>query len=211
MTGVAGLMILALLAAACAPAAAQPVGGGPVLAPDGAMPQPALAVAAAEDAQAEGPTTASEAAVEAELPAQPPDSCPVTTAPETPFVPPAPWPATAPYAGHFWYGSAGLWTMLLDDGVWDGLAESESGYGQKVVWWADGYYWKSEPEPALTATARRLDGEAGAVRVLPATNAYHADVESFMITGMDFPTPGCWEVTGQYRDATLSYVVWIAP
>jgi hypothetical protein len=30
-----------------------------------------------------------------------------------------------------------------------------------------------------------------------------------MLVGVDFPSPGCWQLTGRYRDAVLSYVVWI--
>lgn len=27
--------------------------------------------------------------------------------------------------------------------------------------------------------------------------------------GIEFPTPGCWQLTAEYRGAALSYVVWI--
>jgi hypothetical protein len=32
-----------------------------------------------------------------------------------------------------------------------------------------------------------------------------------MLIGVDFPTPGCWQITGRYTDAELSYVVQIEP
>ena len=42
-------------------------------------------------------------------------------------------------------------------------------------------------------------------------NAYSDDIGSAMLTGVGFPTLGCWKVTGQYKDAELSVVVWVAP
>jgi hypothetical protein len=175
------------------------------------MAQPALDLRADQPVQAEGLSAAPEAGVEAALPAEPPASCPVATAPEQAFAPPAPWPAASPYAGQFWHGTAALWTMLPADGVWRALPQDAHGYGQKLPWWREGYYWKDEPRPALTVTGRRLDAEAPALQALPASNGYHADVESFMMTGFNIPTAGCWEVTGQYGEARLSFVVWVAP
>jgi hypothetical protein len=32
-----------------------------------------------------------------------------------------------------------------------------------------------------------------------------------MLVGVDFPTPGCWKITGRYADAELSYIVQIEP
>jgi hypothetical protein len=31
-----------------------------------------------------------------------------------------------------------------------------------------------------------------------------------MVTGMELPTAGCWEITAEYRGAELSYIVWVA-
>jgi hypothetical protein len=30
-----------------------------------------------------------------------------------------------------------------------------------------------------------------------------------MLTGVYTPTPGCWEITGDYKGQKLSYVVWV--
>jgi hypothetical protein len=32
-----------------------------------------------------------------------------------------------------------------------------------------------------------------------------------MITGVDVPTLGCWEITGRYRSHELSFVVSVTP
>jgi hypothetical protein len=56
----------------------------------------------------------------------------------------------------------------------------------------------------LDAPAPPLIGSKG-------TNAYAGDIGSAMLVGVDFPTLGCWKITGQYADAELSFVVWVAP
>ncbi len=32
-----------------------------------------------------------------------------------------------------------------------------------------------------------------------------------MLVGVEFPFAGCWQVTGNYRDASLTYVLWLKP
>jgi hypothetical protein len=80
-----------------------------------------------------------------------------------------------------------------------------------VFWWRDGYVWTDEPEPDLTVTGERLDAKAPPLRASKATNAYAGDIGSAMLVGVNFPTAGCWKVTGKYKDAELSFVVWVAP
>ena len=67
-----------------------------------------------------------------------------------------------------------------------------------------------EPQPAITVRGRRLD-IAGPTFTAggPGTNAIDASGE-WMLVGLSLPTPGCWEITGQYRSHTLRYVVWVA-
>ena len=134
----------------------------------------------------------------------PEEMCRVTQAPGAPFVPPAPYPANPPSKDLFWYGTAALWTQLPDDGAWGQLA-----LGEKVFWWNAGYVWDEEPSPELAVEARQLDGEATASFPGPATNAYHPTFQSAILTGIDLPTTGCWEITGKYRGTELSFVVWV--
>jgi hypothetical protein len=138
-------------------------------------------------------------------------ACPITQAPDPAFEPPAPYPAKAPYAGEFWYGTPALWTMLGDEGTWQQLPHTDAGYTQKVFWWRQGYDWRAEPEPELTVTGRRLDGSAPPLSASRATNAYHPDFSSAMLVGVDVPTLGCWEITGHIDGQALSFVVWVAP
>jgi hypothetical protein len=81
-------------------------------------------------------------------------------------------------------------------------------YRDKLFWWRDGYSGVVEARPALTVSARRLDGHAPPVRIPRATNAHHKDFGGWaMLVMVEFPTAGCWEVTGQYKEETLSFVV----
>ncbi len=141
----------------------------------------------------------------------PPASCPVTVPQEPPFTAPEPYSPNAPSADWFWHGSNSLWTEIPQDGIWYGLPHNPEGYTQKVFWWREGYVWNEEPQPALTVTGERLDAAAPPLIVSEATNAYASDIGSAMLVGVDFPTLGCWKITGKYAKAELSFVVWVAP
>lgn len=43
----------------------------------------------------------------------------------------------------------------------------------------------------------------------PATNAIIDSERGAMLTGVHVPTPGCWEITGDYEGDKLSFVVWV--
>lgn len=138
------------------------------------------------------------------------ESCPVTQPPDPRFVPPAPYPESL-NAATFWYGSNALWTALPENGEWSDLPHNAEGYTQKIFWWREGYSWQEEPEPQLTVTGQRLDASAPPLNVSRATNAFAEDIQSAMLVGVDFPTLGCWEITGQYGEQELSVIILIAP
>jgi hypothetical protein len=141
-----------------------------------------------------------------------PASCPITSRPDPPFVPPARFPTTPPGGpgGAFWYGTNDLWTKVNDDGSWGGALDASGGYGNKSFWWSAAFKVDEEPEPALQVTGRRLDASAQAAgNAGQATNAAASDIGSAMLTGLTLPTGGCWELTGRYRGHELSYVIWI--
>ena len=139
-----------------------------------------------------------------------PNSCHVTQPPNLPFIPPSPYSPNALW-NDFWYGTDSLWTAVPRNGVWSALPHNPEGYTQKVFWWRKGYSWKEEPEPPLSVTGRRLDAPAPSLNVSRATNAFAEDIGSAMLVGVDFPTLGCWEITGRYTGTELSFVVWVAP
>jgi len=140
----------------------------------------------------------------------PPATCPLTVPQDPAFVPPAPYDSLG-FEGYFWFGSSSLWTSIPQDSMWLGLPENPGGYTQKIFWWRDGYVWNEEPEPNLIVTGERLDAEAPLLVASKATNAYASDIGSAMLVGVDFPTPGCWKITGKYQDGKLSFVVLVAP
>lgn len=138
-------------------------------------------------------------------------ACALTIPPQPGFVPPPPYPAQPPpLYDAVWYGSAELWTMLNVNGeAWHDLPRHGGSLTQKTLWWREGYSAFEEPTPAISVTGRRLDGPAPIVQTDgPGTNGLRADIGAFMLVGVEIPTPGCWELTGRYGDAELSYVVW---
>jgi hypothetical protein len=141
----------------------------------------------------------------------PPESCAVTTPPDPPFMAPQPYSPDAPFESHFWFGTASLWTMLPRDAIWYGLPYNAGGYTQKVFWWSDLFSWNDEPQPELVVFGERIDAKAPPLKVSRATNASAGDIGTAMLVGVEFPTRGCWKITGQYKKSELSFVVWVAP
>ncbi len=141
----------------------------------------------------------------------PPADCPVTISTDPSFEAPAPYSSSAPWPGMFWFGAEHLWTALQTNGVWEGLPHNPEGYTQKIMWWSSLYILKDELKPALVVTGRRLDAEAPPLKFDGATNAFAKDIGDAMLTGVNIPSEGCWEITGQYKKSGLTFVVWIAP
>ncbi len=133
------------------------------------------------------------------------------TTPPGGFTPPEPWPAAAPEG--VWYGTADLWTELPPEGhSWFGLPVAPGGgLTQKLFWWSQHFDVQQEPEPAMLVTARRLDAEGPTVVDRHATNGRRADMGHFMLAGMELPSEGCWEITGEYRGAVLTFVAEVGP
>lgn len=141
----------------------------------------------------------------------PPTDCPVTTAENVSFRAPEPYSPDAPWEGMFWFGSEELWTALQANGVWSGLPDNRDGYTQKIMWWSSLFNVRDEQQPALIVSGRRLDAEAAPLKFYGVTNASAGDIGDAMLTGIDFPTLGCWEIRGEYKKSALTFVVWIAP
>ena len=140
-------------------------------------------------------------------------SCPVTRPPDPPFKPPAPYSSSA--GNHeFLYGGPALWTVVYPD--WHIHS------GGKLPFFRQGWDWKKGGRPRLTVVARRLDGEGPMVWSGLAGSGFIEGKgleEMFMVTGIDIPSSGCWEIGAQYVDdrgdvhtlAHLSYTVWVEP
>ena len=189
------IFVLAALLAGCAPGSSQVKSPEDYRMPTDVPQPPSL-------------TQTAESEIASKIP---PADCPVTTTGILSFEAPAPFSPSAPWEGEFWFGSEGLWTALHNDGVWAQLPLNPDGYTQKIMWWSSLYSLPEEPQPALVVSGRRLDANAPALRFYGATNAMADDIGEAMLTGVEFPTLGCWEVTGQYKKTELKFVVWIAP
>jgi hypothetical protein len=100
------------------------------------------------------------------------------------------------------YGNDALWTNLW---MWgEGLVPVEPnpdrpGETQGPGKWA----WYRYIPGELTIEGRRLDGSA------PPLRAWIPDygLIGFQVSGLDFPAPGCWEVTGHAGGESLTFVV----
>jgi hypothetical protein len=78
--------------------------------------------------------------------------------------------------------------------------------GAKLTYWHRGFDWRKR-KPELTVVAKRLDREAPIVAAGPTNAVFVTTDKPAMMTGIDIPSSGCWEITAQYRGDSLSFVV----
>jgi len=112
--------------------------------------------------------------------------CPVTRPPNPQFVPPPPEAPMSREDG-FFYGTSALWAMV--DPHW----QLHKFAGQKLPYFRQGYDVNQERDPRLVVVARRVDAPAKMVWAGRANSA-----PGFMVTGLEIPTAGCWEIVAQY-------------
>jgi len=132
----------------------------------------------------------------------PPLSCPVTVGSKQ-TVPPSPidsgdrpvsWVAN-------WYGNTALWVRLGGQGVLTAASNRSAAYTTTFPWWR-------LTRGRLTVSAERLDGPSGGFRA-DVPDGY-GDI-GFQATGLVWPSPGCWRVTGSIAGQSLSFVTWVTP
>lgn len=146
------------------------------------------------------------------LPVFPADSCPVTQAPATAFVPPAPY-NSSPLSGGFLLGSASLWTFVNTYDLDRRSGAAGPPYAFKLVYWHPGLNWHHTDEGnALTVVARRLDAPSAPIVFTHRANlAGHLSAEApdevAMMTGLDLPSGGCWEIAADFKGEHLNYVI----
>ena len=108
-------------------------------------------------------------------------------------------------ASETWYGSETLAVMLPVDGVWRGMGPKHN-YRDKLFWWSYGF--SPGPESNLVVKGRRLDGESPAADISRTTNAHSSSLGGWtMLVAVEFPTAGCWEITGEYLGQKLAFIV----
>ncbi len=138
----------------------------------------------------------------------PPPGCPVTLPNRA--TPPGERPSVVDY------GNGAVWTQLWPDGTvvfapgGPGSLESDGSLGMKWPWWRgilgqltiQGHRLDAPGAPlrAETAGGRRLDAPVRA----DVPDGY--GTTGFQATSLVFPSPGCWQVTGQVGNRTLMFV-----
>jgi hypothetical protein len=138
-----------------------------------------------------------------------PASCPVTLAPAVPFTP----PGEHKLDNSFWLGTEKLWTSLRNSGTvwgWRPRGPGEPDLTAKIFWGSVDFDYRRKEDYDLKVTGRRLDGDAPPLVVDKVTNALFVP-NAAMLSGVYIPTPGCWEITGDYKGEKLSFVVWLHP
>jgi hypothetical protein len=124
------------------------------------------------------------------------------TCPRT-IVPPA-TTSPAPTSPN-WYGSDALAAMLPSDGVWPTTAPGAV-LAVKLFWRSANI--RPGAETNLHVTVKELTGAPVTARVSRATNASSESLGGWtMLTGIDFPKAGCFEITGKYLGQELKFVV----
>lgn len=118
-------------------------------------------------------------------------------------------PSVAGEGNRGWFGTETLEALIPKDGVWRGTGPVYQ-YRDKLFWRSPGL--RPGLEPDLVVTGRRLDGYSEPASFSPVTNAHTESLGGWtLLVSAAFPTPGCWEVTGQYVGYSLSFVVEVPP
>jgi len=97
------------------------------------------------------------------------------------------------------HGNGKLWTVLPPDGklvIPADMISYHGGLWMKSLWWRG-------VRGNLTIRGRRLDG-TGQLHV-PLQSGYRET--GLLVTGVTFPSEGCWEITGKADDSELTFVV----
>ena len=116
------------------------------------------------------------------------------------------------FADGVWYGTEKLWTVLPRDGIWRGekpVGRHDFAYGNKLPWGRSNPPFRHKDDP-LTITGKRLDGRAPVFTETEISSGLGPDYSGEGIMGgIDIPVLGCWQITGHYKDAELTFTVWV--
>jgi hypothetical protein len=135
--------------------------------------------------------------------------CPTTPPPSSPFEPPIPYQSIS--INGFWYGTEALWVQLPIDGRWGHLPFNDGSYAQKIFWFRRYFDWRNELQPDIVVRSKRLDVDGPTFTLERATHAILSGKTAAILTGAVLPTVGCWQISGQYRGKTLTFVVSVEP
>ena len=115
------------------------------------------------------------------------------------------------------YGSEALAVALPVDGTWP-VTAPKARIAVKLFWRSAGY--RPGMEQNLQVEIVNLHGgpNDAVVKDTTSANSVPEDLEAaqfddewldgwLMLTGIDFPSPGCWKITGNYLGQSLTFVV----
>ncbi|MBI3751604.1 MAG: hypothetical protein HY263_08135 [Chloroflexi bacterium] len=106
------------------------------------------------------------------------------------------------------YGQPALWATIPRSGSWPSSTSTSGGRFIRTFWYSDRWSITDEPSPSISVSAGRFGG-GQSVTGSAAVSARSRELGTSMIVSLDLPSGGCWQITGTYRDQSLSYVVWI--
>lgn len=135
------------------------------------------------------------------------DSCPRTSGADRVFA--EPWPQAKN-----WFGSESLAVMLPKDGIWPTTVPGNL-IAVKLFWYSKEFQAVAEQgfdggsHLGFRARIKRLDSGPDDAEISGPNWAGLGGLGDnwTMLTGIDFQSAGCWEITGEYRDQSLSFVV----
>jgi hypothetical protein len=99
-----------------------------------------------------------------------------------------------------WWPRRGVLAGVAPDGSVEATIEADGSIHLKVGWYRG-------LNGRLRIAGRRLDGTARPLRAF-VPDGYGP--RGFQVTGLIFPTVGCWQITGRVGRATLAFVVRVA-
>ncbi len=95
--------------------------------------------------------------------------------------------------------------MLRPDGIWRGMGPAHD-YRDKLFWWSVGF--KPGLESKLSVSARKLTDPNARADISAPTGAESPSLGGWaMLVAVEFPSAGCWEITGRYLGQSLAFVV----
>jgi hypothetical protein len=104
-----------------------------------------------------------------------------------------------------WYGTEALAVLLQEDGSWFGLGPDYD-FREKLWWYSAAF--QVGMESRLKVAGRKLDGDAPPAKISRVSNAQGAQGGGWaMLMLVEFPSAGCWELTGEFQGQQLSFVV----
>jgi hypothetical protein len=144
--------------------------------------------------------------------------CAVTKAPASAFEPPAGFDRPVLQDDSFLLGNNWLWAFVRP--TWKLNLNNK-----KLPYFSQFYDWQTERPPKMSVVARRLDAPAPLVwadHINGAGPSFRYGEQpdlskpGFMVTALDIPSAGCWEVSAQYEPpqrnrVTLTYTVLVEP